>query len=128
MAFKLLLVDDSRTVRRVMAKALRLGGADIEIFEAENGADALELLADTWIDLAFVDINMPVMNGVELIEAMSKDSQMSSIPVLVVSTEGSTTRMDQLKSLGISGYLRKPFTAEQFQQVISETLGAFDDV
>ena len=123
MAFKLLLVDDSRTVRRVMAKALRLGGADIEIFEAENGADALELLAETWIDLAFVDINMPVMTGDQMVEKLKEEGRLDDLPVVIVSTEGSATRQDDLLAKGVRAFIRKPFKPEQVNKVVHDILG-----
>ena len=75
----------------------------------------------------FLDINMPVMNGVEMIEHLNEDGLLSSIPVVVVSTEGSATRMDELKRMGVRGYLRKPSAPEQFREVVEEILGAFND-
>ena len=93
------------------------------VFQAGNGKEALELLADNWVDLIFADINMPVMNGVEMIEKMSEDGVIHTIPVVVVSTEGSTTRIDHLKNLGVTAYLRKPFQPEQFREIVQDVLG-----
>ena len=124
MAFNVLIVDDSKIVRQVIAKTLRIAGVQVnEVHEASNGQEALAVLGQHWIDLVFADINMPVMNGAELIERMSADTMLKSIPVVVVSTEGSATRIEQLKSKGISAYVRKPFTPEEIRQAVDEVMG-----
>jgi len=94
-----------------------------ELHEAENGKEALDILADHWIDIVFADINMPVMGGVEMVEKMSADGLLNTIPVVIVSTEGSTTRMEQLRAKGISGYIRKPFTPEILCNVVNDVVG-----
>ena len=87
MSFNLLVVDDSRTVRAVLTKTLKIAKIPTnQVFEAENGKDALDIVADEWIDLIFADINMPVMNGVEMIEKLKGDPCSESIPVVVVFT------------------------------------------
>lgn len=123
MSIRILIVDDSPIIRSVIEKNIRM--ADIPVdqcLHANNGQDALDQLDGQWIDLAFVDINMPVMNGVELIERMKADPILKTIPVVVASTEGSETRIDALRDLGIAGYLRKPFTPEQFKEQIVRIL------
>jgi two-component system chemotaxis response regulator CheY len=127
MAINILLVDDSETVRAVIAKTLELAGVPVgKLFHASNGKEALEILADNWVDLVFADINMPVMDGIEFIDKMHEDGLLKTIPVVIVSTEGSTTRIEQLKSKGVSGYIRKPFTPELFRQVVDELVGGID--
>lgn len=124
MSLNILVVDDSETVRAVIAKTLRLAQVPIgKLIEATNGKEALDVLAEEWVDLVFVDINMPVMNGVELIERMATDGIMEKTPVIVVSTEGSKTRIDALREKGITGYVRKPFTPEEFGEVVSLVTG-----
>lgn len=124
MAFNFLIVDDSKTIRAVIEKTLRMSGIPLgEVHQAGNGKEALELLEQQWVDLIFADINMPVMNGVEMIERMSENGMMQTIPVVVVSTEGSTTRIEQLKQKGVTAYLRKPFQPEQFSEIINDILG-----
>jgi two-component system chemotaxis response regulator CheY len=124
MAFNVLIIDDSKIVRQVIAKTLQIAGVQVhEVHEAANGQEALAVLGEHWIDLVFADINMPVMNGVELVERMAADSMLKSIPVVVVSTEGSATRIEQLKSKGISAYVRKPFTPEEIRQVVDQVMG-----
>lgn len=119
MAYKILIVDDSIVVKAVMIKSLGQSEIPIkEIFEAANGKDALDILQMTPIDLVFADINMPVMSGVELVEKMHADARLKDIPVIIISTEGSATRMEYLKEMGIKAYVRKPFTAEQIQTAV----------
>ena len=74
------------------------------------GREALDILNDKWIDLIFTDINMPVMGGVEMVNRLAEDDVLEDVPIVVVSTEGSKSRIDQLKKNGVSAYLRKPVT------------------
>jgi two-component system chemotaxis response regulator CheY len=124
MALNILLVDDSTTVREVIAKTLHLSELPINaLHHASNGKEALDILKTEWIDLVFADLNMPVMNGVEMIERMAEDGLLERIPVIVVSSDGSATRMEQLKAKGISAYVRKPFTPELIRRIVNDTLG-----
>ena len=124
MAYNILLVDDSETIRAVMAKTLDIAGVPINIiYEAENGKEALAILGEHWIDITFADINMPVMNGMEMVERMCGDGVLKTIPVIIVSTEGSHTRIEELRSKGVRGYVRKPFTPEIIREVVSNVLG-----
>ena len=125
MGFKILLVDDSKTTRKVIAKTLRMANIPIEnLFEAANGKEALDVLGDTWIDLVLADINMPVMNGIEMIQKMSEEGLLQSIPVIMVSTVGSETRIEQLKTKGVRAYIRKPFLPEVIGKVVDDILGS----
>lgn len=127
MALNILVVDDSLTIRAVIAKTLKLAEVPInELYEAANGKEALVILGKEWIDLIFSDINMPVMGGVEMIERIKEDNALESIPVIVVSTEGSATRVEELKSKGIRAYIRKPFTPELVRSVVNDIMG-WDD-
>jgi two-component system, chemotaxis family, chemotaxis protein CheY len=128
MAYNILLVDDSQTVRAVIRKTLDLAGVNVgQIHEAENGREALDILNENWLDLVFADINMPVMTGIEMVDRMSKDGLLKTVPVVIVSTEGSSTRVEQLKAMGVSAYVRKPFTPEIIRAVVDEVLGGRDD-
>lgn len=124
MSFNILVVDDSVTVRAVIAKTLEMADIPVgEVLEAGDGKKALELLGENWIDIVFADINMPVMNGVEMITKMAEDGMLSKVPVVIVSTEGSNTRIENLKALGVAGYVRKPFQPEDFGEIVSGILG-----
>jgi two-component system chemotaxis response regulator CheY len=125
MSLNVLIVDDSRTIRAVIAKTLKMAEVPVgSVFEAGNGKEALEILDREWIDIVFADINMPVMGGIEMIEKMAADGLLRTIPVIIVSTEGSTTRIEQLRSKGVRAYLRKPFTPELFKKVVDDIVGA----
>ena len=128
MALNILIVDDSVTVRSVIVKTIQMAGIPAgEIHQAENGQEALEILQDSWIDLIFADINMPVMTGIEMVERMAEDGILESIPVVVVSTEGSQTRIEELKNKGVSAYIRKPFSPETFKEVVERITGVQED-
>ena len=124
MSYNILVVDDSRTTRAVIAKTLNLAGIPInELHEAENGRKALDILDDNWIDLVLADINMPEMDGVEMVDRMSEDGLMKTIPVVIVSTEGSKTRIEEMRSKGVRAYVRKPFTPEIIKDIVEDILG-----
>ena len=124
MAYNILIVDDSDTVRAVIAKTLELAGVEVsQLHQAANGQEALAVLKDEWVDLVFTDINMPVMTGVELIQKMAEEGSLDTTPVVVVSTEGSKTRMEELMNKGVRAYIRKPFTPESLKEVVDNVLG-----
>ncbi len=124
MPYNILIVDDSETVRAVIARTLEMAGVAVAaLHQASNGEEALEVMKNNWIDLVFSDINMPVMGGVEMIERMQESDLLGTVPVVVVSTEGSKTRIDDLLSKGVRAYIRKPFTPEKVKAVVEELLG-----
>ncbi len=124
MGYNILLVDDSNVVKAVLMKILAGSSLTInQVFDAANGVEALKALNANAIDLVITDINMPVMDGFELIERMHLDIMLKNIPVIVISTEGSLTRVSYLEEMGIRGYVRKPFVAEDILSVINEVLG-----
>jgi two-component system, chemotaxis family, chemotaxis protein CheY len=128
MAYNVLLVEDSLTVRDVIAKTLMLTDVNVrDVYQAGDGVEALEILRTKWIDVVFADINMPVMSGTELVERMHDDGLMETIPVIILSTDGSTTRMEQLMSKGVRAYIRKPFTPEILRRIILEVMEERDE-
>ena len=123
-----MIVDDSETIRAVVERSLTMTKLPIqEIIMAVNGKDALAQLQTKWVDIVFSDINMPELDGIGLVDAMKSDRELQKVPIVIVSTEGSITRINSLKSKGISGYLRKPFTPENLRDIIIATLGAWND-
>jgi two-component system chemotaxis response regulator CheY len=128
MAFNILLVDDSATVRAVINKALNLAGVDInELFQAGNGQEALEVLESQWVDLVFCDISMPVMDGEELVDNMNLNGMIESIPVVIVSSAGSEPRVARLKEKGVRDYIQKPFTPEHIREVVDQVMGVIEN-
>ncbi len=124
MAFNIMVVDDSRVIRNVIKKALQLAEVPVNMLhEASNGKEALEILEQEWVDLILADINMPIMNGVEMIERMHENGLMKTIPVIIVSTEGSQRRIEELKAKGVRAYIRKPFTPELIRELVFDIMG-----
>jgi two-component system, chemotaxis family, chemotaxis protein CheY len=124
MAYNILIVDDSAVTREVLTRTLRLSGMPLgEVFHAANGREALEVLNEKWADMVFTDINMPVMDGLEFVAELHKRDDWERLPVVVVSTEGSKSRVEELEKIGISGYIRKPFTPEEVAEMIGKVLG-----
>jgi len=97
-----------------------------EFFEGENGREALEILQNSNIDLVLSDLNMPEMGGAEMVRQMKSRETTKSIPVVVVSTESKTARLMKLLAEGVRDYLHKPFTPEEFKEVM-QTLWAKPD-
>lgn len=127
MAFNILVVDDSSVMRAIIIKTLRLSQLPLgEVYEASNGQDALKVLEENWIDLALVDINMPVMDGEEMIKRLRNNPATADLPVIIVSTEGSETRIGGLVQKG-AGFVHKPFTPESLRGVILKTLGGLNE-
>ena len=126
MGYNILIVDDSGITRMMIKKIISMvGELDVtEIFEADTGVAALQILNECQIDLVLADLNMPEMDGIEMIRQMRQSEATKSVPVIIVSTESSITRIDELlNTQGVKGYLHKPFTPEQFRETIISVAG-----
>lgn len=124
MAYNILVVDDSDTMRAVIAKTLTLAGVEVgNLYQAANGLQGMEVLRREWVDLVLADINMPVMNGVGMVSEMKGDPALEGIPVIIVSTEGSEARIQSLKDKGVQAFLRKPFPPEELKKTVDMVLG-----
>ncbi len=124
MGYTVLIVDDSSIVRKVLKKAFGMTDIAVTAFhEASNGQEALDILASQWIDVIFLDINMPIMNGMDFMRRLKANPALASTPVVVVSTEGSRERIQELMDSGIKAFLRKPVTPERLVKIIKEVLG-----
>ncbi|MCO6437420.1 MAG: response regulator [Phycisphaerae bacterium] len=124
----ILIVDDSATIRAMIKRTIRMTGLDVgDIREAANGIEALAQLHDHDFAALLVDINMPTMNGVQLLTRMKQVDRLRDIPVVVASTEGSQQRIAELRQLGVAGYVRKPFQPEQLRDVLMPILGVLPD-
>jgi two-component system chemotaxis response regulator CheY len=124
MSFNLLIVDDSSSMRSVVKKIVGLSGVAVnQLLEAENGRRALEVMGGNWVDAVILDINMPEMNGLELLQKMSEDALMKSIPVVMMSTEASEAHMKTAFELGAKGFIRKPFLPEEVRKMLHGVLG-----
>jgi len=103
----ILNVDDSMTMRKIVTLALK--GQGHTVLEAENGKLALDILPTQPIDAIILDINMPVMNGIEFLQAIKKLPVFTKIPIIVLTTQGEDALKDQALSLGAKAFMIKPF-------------------
>lgn len=127
MALNVLVVDDSAVMRAMIIKTLRMASVPLgEIYQAANGQEGLDALENHWIDLGIVDINMPVMDGEEMIERMRATPDVADIPIVVVSTEGSEARINRLVQNGVK-FIHKPFAPESIRDVVAEITGVTAD-
>lgn len=123
MPINVLVVDDSAVMRAMIIKSMKMSGLPLgDIHQAGNGQEGLESLNSNWIDLVIVDINMPVMNGEEMIDHMKADPELGDIPIVVISTEGSEARLEQLKQKG-AAFIHKPFTPETIRDTVKNVMG-----
>ncbi|MBN2799454.1 MAG: response regulator [Deltaproteobacteria bacterium] len=119
MSYSVLIVDDSPLIRSMVLKSIAMSGLEIlASFQAANGLEALEILREQWIDVVFADLNMPEMGGIELVERMSADSLLVSVPVVIVSSVRDEAHIEALKRKGIRAYIKKPFRPESFREVV----------
>ena len=126
MALNILIVDDSKLTRRAIRRIIGMLELDVgELIEAEDGLEAIEKIkGPVKIDLVLADLNMPKMTGIEMIYHLRGEEATKSIPVVIVSTESSTTRVEALLADGAVDFLHKPFTPEQIREVLQRTVGA----
>ena len=118
---KILFVDDSAAIRKLVAFTLKFRKFDVEL--AENGKDAWEQLTGFRPDLIITDILMPEMGGFELISKIKANDQLKSIPIIVLTTEGQSDHLLKGKSLGVFHYLKKPFEPHILIEVVEKALG-----
>jgi two-component system, chemotaxis family, chemotaxis protein CheY len=112
-----LVVDDSAAIRKILQRVLRQTGMSIRnIYEAGDGQEALELLGQHSVALVLTDINMPKMDGLQLLAAMKSSDLWRGIAVVMITTEGGEAKVGEAVRLGAAGYVRKPFTADQIKE------------
>jgi two-component system, chemotaxis family, chemotaxis protein CheY len=119
---KVIVADDSRVMRSIIDKSIKSLG--LESLHAGNGHEVLEILKAHGKEIALIllDWNMPVMNGLEVLESMKANNLFQNIPVLMVSTESEDAKMDLAFKAGARGYLSKPFTPDRLSQLIRDTI------
>ena len=127
MAFNVLVVDDSAVMRAMITRVVRMCGVPLgEFFEAANGEEGLRAVREHWVDLVLLDVNMPVMNGEEMLRRLRADPETAALPVIIVSTESSDTRVQALEELGVS-FVHKPFAPETLRDTILRVTGVTPD-
>jgi two-component system, chemotaxis family, chemotaxis protein CheY len=127
MAYSVLIVDDSPVMRSFIRRVMTLSGFEVrECFEASNGEEALAQLGQHRVDVILTDINMPTMNGEELLRRLGADGVLKSVPALVISTDATRGRILRMMSLGAEGYMTKPFSPESLREELERVLGERD--
>ena len=112
-----LIVDDSAAIRKILQRVLRQAEIPLgAVYEAGDGAEALEILKSQTVGLVLSDINRPNMDGLEFLTRVRADQAWAKLPILMVSTEGAHAKVLEAVERGASGYVRKPFTAEQIKE------------
>lgn len=118
---RILIVEDSPTMRQLLVFALRRL-KDVDIVEAQDGMDGLRKVTADAFDLALVDINMPVMDGLKLISLIRGEESLKSMPIVVITTEGAQEDRERALALGADQYLTKPIQANKVLQVAKSLL------
>jgi two-component system chemotaxis response regulator CheY len=119
--YRVLIVEDSPTMRQLLVFALRRL-RDVEIVEAQDGMDGLRKISSDHYDIALIDINMPVMDGLKLIRLIRDEETLKQIPIVVVTTEGADEDRDRALALGANEYLTKPIQANRVLAVVKDLL------
>ena len=122
---KLLIVDDSSTMRKIIMRVLRQAEVHVEtILEASNGVEALaQLASNPDVNLILSDVNMPEMNGIDLVRRVRESRAKEQLPIIMVTTEGGDTMRDEALQGGANGYVCKPFTPEIFSEALEPYVG-----
>ena len=118
---RILIVEDSPTMRQFLMFALKRM-KDVDIIEAQDGMDGLRKVTSDHFDLAFVDINMPVMDGLKLISLIRGEEELASMPICVITTEGAREDRERALGLGANEYLTKPIQAHKVLTVARSLL------
>jgi two-component system chemotaxis response regulator CheY len=116
----ILTVDDSASIRQMVAFTLKSAGH--QVVEANDGKEALDLAKKTKVALVITDVNMPNMNGIELIKALRAIPDYKFTPILTLTTESGAERKNEGKSAGATGWLVKPFNPQQLLDVVAKVM------
>jgi two-component system chemotaxis response regulator CheY len=115
-----LIVDDSAAIRKILQRVLRQTDLNLgEINEAGDGTEAVEILKNRTFGLILSDINMPQMDGLQLLARIKEMDHLKNVPVIMITTEGGQGKVMEAVQLGATGYVRKPFTAEQIKEKLA---------
>jgi len=119
---KVLIVDDSKTIRQQVNFTLAKSG--LTVVEAEDGVDGIaKLKANPDVAMIISDVNMPNMNGLDMVEAITGDSSLAHPPIVMLTTEGSGELVDRAKKAGARGWLVKPFKPDQLVAIVTKLVG-----
>jgi two-component system chemotaxis response regulator CheY len=117
MALDVLIVDDSAAIRKILHRVLVQAELPLgKVLEANDGAEALTTLGSNPVGLILSDINMPNMDGIEMLGKIKANDALKTVPIIMITTEGSQDKVMQALQLGAAGYVRKPFTPDQIKE------------
>jgi len=120
MPLDILIVDDSAAIRKILQRVLRQTDLPIgQVFEASDGEDALNQLRTQEVGLILSDINMPKMDGLQMLASIREIEALKKVPIVMVTTEGGQGKVMKAVQLGATGYVKKPFTAEQIKEKLA---------
>ena len=123
MAVDVLIVDDSAAMRKVLQRVLKQAEVPLgEVYEAADGLEALEKLKTVTVALILAEINLPNMDGLELLSRLKAHPEWKDLPVVMVTAEGGQSKVVKAAQLGAAGYVRKPFSTEQIKMTLSGLL------
>jgi two-component system, chemotaxis family, chemotaxis protein CheY len=124
MAYRVLITDDSPAMRAFVRRVIEVSGFELShCFEAADGEEALAVLRREWVDAILTDLNMPGVDGEELLRRLAADEMLRSVPAIVISTDATENRISRLMSLGARGYVTKPFRPETLRSELERILG-----
>lgn len=123
MPVDVLIVDDSAAIRKILQRVLAQANLGVgTVIEAADGREALDAVKQQPVGLILSDINMPNMDGLQFLGELRSHEQWKHVPVLMISTEGSQTKVMEAVQLGAQGFVRKPFTADQIKEKLAGIL------
>jgi two-component system, chemotaxis family, chemotaxis protein CheY len=126
-AFNILIVDDSPDMRGFVRRVLELSGIPVgTCLDAADGREALDLLRAERVDLILTEINLPAMDGEQMLRILAADSTLRTIPVIVVSADCTARTVNTMQALGAKGFLAKPFLPENLRAEVAKVLGSID--
>ena len=124
-SLNILIVDDSATMRALLHRVVGLADLPIgTIYQAPNGLEALKILETHSVQAVFTDLNMPVMNGMQLLREMAKRDSWKDLLRIIISTDGSKLRREEARELNVNLYVEKPFRPEVVRDVLCQIAGA----
>jgi two-component system chemotaxis response regulator CheY len=121
MSKTIMTVDDSPSIRQMINFTLQKAG--YEVMQAEDGMDAVEKLGSATVNMIITDLNMPRMNGIELIKSVRTKAQYKFMPIIMLTTESDDSKKQEGKDAGATGWIVKPFKPEQLIGVVKKVLG-----
>jgi two-component system chemotaxis response regulator CheY len=120
MALDVLIVDDSAAIRKILQRVLVQADVPVgKVYEAGDGREALNLLQAQTVGLILSDINMPNMDGLQFLREVRSNDAWKAVPIVMITTEGSQNKVLEAVQSGASGYVKKPFTAEQIKEKLA---------